>query len=263
MHLPTFYSTLCKRLSYGRRFAQIHLFASLFIASLAALLVFTLWFPYPYRQLAGGRDLFFLIIFVDVVCGPVLTLVLAAPQKLRKELLADIGLVVLIQLAALGYGLYTLSLARPVALVFEVDRFRVVTAADINTDELAKASEPYNRLPLTGPRLLGIRSPSNSDESMEAIEYGLAGVEPSMRPHWWSDYQPSVQTVMTKALPIAQLRAKHPDQSSQIDRAIEESKLPEQALVWLPLVSRSSTAWTVLIDKKNGQPSAYLPLDGF
>ena len=35
---------------------SIHLGISLMIATLAALLVFGLWYPYPYRETSGGRE---------------------------------------------------------------------------------------------------------------------------------------------------------------------------------------------------------------
>ena len=38
----------------------------------------------------------------------------------------------MIQLAALIYGLYSVSLARPVVVAFETDRMNVVTAAEID-----------------------------------------------------------------------------------------------------------------------------------
>ena len=37
--------------------AGIHLGISLVIAALAATLVFVVWYPYPYGELSGGREL--------------------------------------------------------------------------------------------------------------------------------------------------------------------------------------------------------------
>ncbi len=42
--------------------AGVHLLISLVIASLAAVLVFWLWYPGAFRRLAGGRDLFLLVL---------------------------------------------------------------------------------------------------------------------------------------------------------------------------------------------------------
>ena len=53
-----------------------HFGVSALVAAAVAVLVFMVWFPYPYRQLAGGTELFILVMAVDLVCGPLLTLVL-------------------------------------------------------------------------------------------------------------------------------------------------------------------------------------------
>ena len=47
--------------------SSIHLIFSLVVAFLAGVLVFGLWYPFPYRELSGGRELFLLIVSVDVV----------------------------------------------------------------------------------------------------------------------------------------------------------------------------------------------------
>lgn len=77
-------------------------------------------------------------------------MVLFNPQKPRRELNADLGLVILVQLMALAYGLYSLALARPVYLAYEVDRFRVVSVADIQEGELKPEWEGFCRLPWLG-----------------------------------------------------------------------------------------------------------------
>ena len=121
------------RMQRALRAAALHLGGSLLVAALAGALVFGLWYPYPYRELAGGRELFLLIVVVDVVCGPLLTLVLYNPAKPRAELWRDLGLVVLIQLAALGYGLHVVWQARPVYMVQEVDRLKVIELPALET----------------------------------------------------------------------------------------------------------------------------------
>ena len=40
------------------RASGIHLALSLVVAGLAALFVFGIWYPYPYREISGGRELF-------------------------------------------------------------------------------------------------------------------------------------------------------------------------------------------------------------
>ena len=152
--------TIAPRLRAATVAASIHLICSLVVAALAGVLVFGLWYPYPYRELSGGRELFLLIVVVDVVCGPLLTMVIFNPAKPRAELWRDLGLVALIQLGALGYGLLTVWQARPLFLVQEVDRFKVVMAPDL--DAMAVAALPASLKPLSwaGPRVVAIRPPA-------------------------------------------------------------------------------------------------------
>jgi hypothetical protein len=251
------------RFRFASRFGLAHMAASALVAALVAALIFWLWFPYPYRELTGGRELFWLIISVDVVCGPLLTWVIAAPHKSRRELAADIGMVAVLQVAALAYGLFILSQARPVALVFEQDRFRAVTVADIDSGDLEKAEPAFQSLSYTGPKLVGVREPISADESFEAISQGLSGIEPSMRPNWWGPYSQAVPSVQRIAKPVAALRNKHPSSARLIDDAVRQSGIPESELVWLPLVSRNSYEWVVMLDKGSAQPRAFVALDGF
>ena len=117
--------------------SSIHLGISLAIALLAALLVFGLWYPYPYREISGGRELFLILVAVDVILGPLMTLTIFNRSKPWPELRRDLAIVVLLQLAALSYGLWSVFVARPVHLVFEYDRFRVVHAVEVPPEMLA------------------------------------------------------------------------------------------------------------------------------
>ena len=71
--------TNTERTSSAIRAALFHFLGSLLVAALAAALVLRVWFPHPYDLLSGGRSLFLILVGVDVVCGPLLTLVLFNP----------------------------------------------------------------------------------------------------------------------------------------------------------------------------------------
>lgn len=245
------------------RAASFHFLASLFVAALAAALVFFVWYPYPYREIAGGRELFFLVVSVDVVCGPLLTLVLFNPKKSRRELTLDLSLVALVQLAALAYGLYTVAMARPVYLVFEVDRFRVVSVADIAEGQLKPELGGLHVLPWDGPKVIGVREPRDVDEKLKSIDLSLQGNEPSTRPDWWADYALSKKQVLLRGKSVSDLREKRPSNKAAIDRAVQDSGIAEENLVWLPLTSFKSTAWVVFFDKQSAQIKAYASVDGF
>jgi len=125
--------------------ALFHFLGSVLVAMMAAVLVFLVWYPHPYGLLSGGLNLFLILVAVDVVCGPLLTLVLFNPRKPRREIITDMSLVILIQLAALIYGMSTVYQARPLYLVHEVDRFRVISLPDYNGEDVKEVLEELAR----------------------------------------------------------------------------------------------------------------------
>lgn len=259
-------TNLTSRLKASAFAACVHFSFSMVVAIICAAVVFGLWYPYPYRELSGGLALFVLIVSVDVVCGPLLTSVIFNPVKPRKELVRDLTLVALIQLAALAYGVYALAHARPVYMVFEVDRFNVISAIDVDEVALAKAAKQWNTLPLWGPQVIGSREPKDADERAKSLDMSLQGVEPSMRPDWWQNLELSSSRILERSKPMADLRKRHiakPDILQKIDAAVKDSAKAEADLRWLPLTSRRDKDWTVFLDAKTGAPVAYAAIDGF
>lgn len=116
----------------------IHLAISIVVALAAMALVFGLWYPSPLHAALGVTGIFLLLLAVDVVLGPCLTLVVFKPGK--KTLVFDLAVIVVLQAAALVYGLYTVAEGRPAWLVFAHDRFDVVRVVDINTEHIDEAA---------------------------------------------------------------------------------------------------------------------------
>lgn len=243
----------------------IHLGISLGLALLAALLVFQVWYPYPYRDISGGRELFLLVVAVDVVMGPLLTLAVFNLNKPRGELRRDLTVIGLLQLAALAYGLWTVAVARPVHMVFEIDRFRVVHAIDIPSELLNHAPPELQQLPLMGPTLLSVREFSDSKEGFEATMAALQGAAIGARPDFWQTYDKAKPRILARARPLAELKARFPARVGDIDSALKSASptgLSSASVAYLPLIGRKSF-WTVLIDTNTAEVIAFVPLGSF
>jgi hypothetical protein len=249
----------------GTRASLLHLLGSLLLAALVAALVFGLWYTHPYSELVGGTELFLLVMAVDVVCGPLLTAVLYNPSKSKRELFTDLSLVVLIQLTALGYGLYTVVQSRPIYTVFEVDRFRVITAADIEGVDWAKAKAPWDAPHWGGPKLITVRMPTNNEEKIEAVRLAVGGKDVSLRPEFWKNWDSETPALLLKrAKSVHTLREKLSESKrALLDAAISRSGLPPERLRSLPMTSFKNTDWVALIDSQTAKPVAYAPVDGF
>lgn len=236
------------RLSFALRYASIHALISILVAILSAAVVFGFWYGVPYRQLLGVASIFVLILLVDVVCGPLLTLILASPAKSRRERWLDFSLIGLIQIAALAYGLHSVWVARPVALVHEVDRLVVVTANEVDTAQLPQAPEGLRRLPWWGVRHVGTRGPKDSQEFLENIERSFAGISPAMQPGWWLPWDQARNAMAARAKPLSELVERRPEDAAALQAAADKTGHAVADLRYLPLVSSKTLDWVALLD---------------
>jgi len=240
--------------------AGVHLIISAAIATAAAFLVFGVWYPGAFRYLAGGRDLFLLVTSVDVVLGPVLTFAVFNRAKGWRHLRWDLTVIAILQLAALVYGLHTVAVVRPIAMVFEVDRLRLVTASDVPPDDLRLAKPPYDRLSWTGPSLLGARTPEPGEEHNDALFKALEGIDVSSRPQFWQPYEKSKAAALARSRPLATLMKHYPAKAEDTRRRLADMGADESTSRFLPAMARSE--WVGVLNA-GGDVLGYLPLDGF
>ncbi len=252
------------RFQFARRWALRHLLISVAVGLATAVFVFGVLYAWPWRAMLGVNLIFILILVVDVCCGPLLTLILSAPHKSRREHIIDFSLIGAIQVAALVYGLYAVWVARPVALSFEVDRLVVVTANEVQEDQLPQAPPGLRHLPGAGGRLLHvtIREPRGPDEMLKSIDLGMSGISPSMRPAWWLPWQQALPEMRQKALPLAELIQRRPKKRQLLQQAAAKTGLPVEQLLYLPLTSPHTLNWTAILDQDLAVVG-YAPVDAF
>lgn len=243
------------------RAALLHLGLSVAVAALAALLVFGLWYPVPFREISGGRELFFIVIAVDVVLGPVITFAVFDRRKPWRELRRDLILVVMFQLAGLAYGLHTVYVVRPVVMALEGDRLRVIRDLDLAAADLTKAPPEFQRLPLWGVWTIAARQP-RPDEKLKSIEMGLAGIDIGMRPEFWLASSATGAAMALAAQPLDKLRKLYPNRAAELSAAIVDARRPAGALKFIPILARR-TDWVALVDAGTGDIVGYAPFDGF
>jgi len=258
------------RAAIDTRVVGIHLLATTLAAAGLALVVFGYWFPPGLRELAGGWKLFGLFVTGLLVCGPVLTALLYRTTKSRRALQVDVAFIGLLQMASLLYGLNALVQARPLALVFETDRFRLITHADIPAQALPPLAAWIRPWSLDGPVMASVRGPLSDEERAQRFDDMLLDISPSQRPVYWLDIAHSTAQIRDRVRSLSDLRAAYPAQQAAIDQAVERGRARAAGPavnggehVWLPLVSRRNLEWVVFLDPLTMQAMAFLPLDGF
>ena len=242
---------MIEHLKKASKAAAIHFSVSIFFACVVAALVFLLWFPSPYREWLDAGHLFLIIVCVDVICGPLLTLVLFNPKKPRKELIQDIGLVVFAQLLVLSYGLHTVLITRPLWLAFAHDEFVIVTRVDIDVQQLPNAQPELQSMNWGGPRLLGVHIPQYQDpDYQEVYRRSLQGHPPVFRPEMWRPYDAVRAGVVKQAKKnggFDQLIEKNPEQREAIEKAIANTSRKMDELGFIPVQTRLSADYVALV----------------
>ncbi len=255
-------ATVPARWRFASRYALRHLFVSAAVGATSAAFVFGLLYPPPYQAMLDVGDIFLLLLSVDVVCGPLLTLVLASPKKSRRAHAVDFTLIGTVQVLALLYGLHSMWVARPVILAFETDRLVVATANEIQTANLPQALPDMQRLPWWGITPVNTRQPKDGAESLQAIDLGLSGVSPAMLPDWWLPWETAQAGMAARAKPVTELQQRRSKDAAVLDAAIAATGHPAAALRYLPLTSSKTREWIALLDTQM-RIVGYAPVDGF
>jgi len=114
----------------------LHLTGSATALTLVLGVLWLGWYQWPGWYLASALQVVGIVVMVDIVLGPTLTLIVANPGKPRAELARDIAIIVAVQLIALGYGAVTLWGGRPLYYAFSVDRLELVQASDLKAGDI-------------------------------------------------------------------------------------------------------------------------------
>jgi hypothetical protein len=233
------------------RAAALFLGLTLVVAAIIAVPILFLWYPGALFSAAGGRELFFLIVGVDLVLGPTVIFVIYRPGK--KGLFFDLLVLGIVQFSALCFGIWVLFESRPAYIVFVKDRFELVRANEIPPEELAKAKAgPFAKAPIAGPTVVGAELPKDPDEQFRIMMSAMSGVDVQNFPQYYVPYDDVRGYVLLTAKPIARLRELNPGRAADIDRIVRNHGGAEDGLRFLPMRAGKSTDLTVVLDKVRG-----------
>lgn len=253
---------IAARLKSSLRPAAIHLIGGVVAASAIAILLFFIWFPWPYDEFSGGRNLFLMLIGVDVVCGPLLTLVLITEKKSKKLLVLDISLVLLIQVAAMTYGLHIAWQARPIYLVAEIDRFKAITKGELSDSDIQKLPPDLRSNFWKQPMVVGIRPPVSIEEKNRVLFDSVkGGRDYAERPEFYVTYDELVaKKSFAAGRNIADFIQKYPALAKWATEYSDRIKIPISEIRYLPIVARED--WIAILDQ-NGYIVEFLKGEGF
>jgi hypothetical protein len=227
-------SGCCMKLNRFQAFG-IHLLGSLVVALSSGALVFLQWYPWPLSAAAGVTGIFALLLAVDVVMGPCITLVVFNPKK--KELKRDLAIVLFLQIGALLYGLHAVFVARPVYLVFNSDRFDLVYANDLNQKKLDKVSDAnFQSVPLWGAKVIAARRPDDANVRNNIMFSALGGgADLPHMPQFYVPYSTLKTHAQKRIQPLKDLESFNQERAAEVKALISKYALIKGGVGFLPL----------------------------
>lgn len=236
------------------RAGLIHLSISALVALIAVGAVFLLWYPQPLHIAVGVTEIFFIVLGVDVVIGPLLTTVVY--RRGKKTLRFDLMTIALLQLAAFIYGMWTVAEGRPAWLVFSADRFDLVQAYQIDQRKLEEARPEYRAASWFGPKWISAHSPSDTEKRQTIMfEAMFAGVDVPQRPELYQPMEAAADAIRKRARPLDELGRYNAQQD--VDAVLR--RWPE-ADSFLPMMARAHSM-TVLLNKASARVIAVVDLN--
>ncbi|WP_180169008.1 TfpX/TfpZ family type IV pilin accessory protein [Acinetobacter sp. YH12021] len=183
-----------------------HIAISCVIALIAMLLVFFIWYPTPLATAVGVTHIFLMLLAIDVIIGPVLGFIVYKEGK--KTLKMDLTVIIVLQLCALGFGLYSIAEGRPVWLAYNVDRFELVRNNDIVEEKIAQALPQYQHPSWGKPQYVAVEFAKDSETRNEDMfAEVMGGISLAHKPERYVDIsnaKTQVQQRMQKLVVLEQ-----------------------------------------------------------
>lgn len=223
-----------------------HIIISVLIALIVVCIVFLLWYPAPLAKATGVTQLFLMLIAIDVIIGPMLTLLVYKEGK--KTLKMDLTVIVLIQITALLYGVYNIAQGRPVWLVQNGNRFELVRNNEIIAENIKRAKVEYQKPSWFKLQFVAVNSGHTIEEKNKNLfDEVESGISAALRPERYTTLNQEKQNLIIHSRDLEEL--KKFNDSRQLQTILE--KCPK-ANAWFPLKA-INVDMIVLINKETAE----------
>lgn len=223
-----------------------HLSISILLALIIIAWVFLIWYPQPLAQGVGVTHIFLMMVVIDVVLGPILGFFVYKEGK--KTLKFDLAVIILIQLSALGYGLYSIAQGRPIWLVYNVDRFELVRNNEIIDTNTQEVQAQFRNPSWFKPKFAAVQIAKNNEErSKNMFEEVIGGVSLAQRPERYVGLAQVKPQIQKRAQNLSELEKYNSKQD--VENILR--KYPKVD-AWVPLKA-NAIDMVVLMNKSSAQ----------
>jgi len=230
----------------------IHILFSALIIGIFMFFVTRIWFPDILFALENVWEGLQILIPVDAILGPILTLILFVPGK--KGLLGDLIIIATIQVLALVYGGYTIYQQRPEVFVFAGDRFEIIVSSKFDRDNFAR--EHFNNTEIPYPFIVYALPAQTKEEKSSFVFNNIQYQKMTDRYRPLTEYKDKIRKkslLLSGFIPAT-------EQSKQ-ELINFKSRFKEQEVLLFVLEGTTSYGKILVLDSNNLEHIGYLDLD--
>ena len=223
-----------------------HLTLSLVFSIILLGLLLNFWYQMPLAKAVGVTSIILILFFIDITLGPLLGLLVYKEHK--KSLKFDLSIIIIIQIFALLYGVYTLEQGRPVWIAYNVDRFELVRKNELIIENLDQAKTQFQKTSFLRPQYVAVEfSKDKLQRENDMFAEALGGISIAQKPERYVDFIQAKPQLQQRTKSLKELNQYN--DVKQVERIV--SKYP-QATGFVPLKA-NAVDMTVLINKDKGE----------
>ncbi len=235
-----------------------HLLISLIVVGAVMGVIVFIWYPSPLFTAMSGWEVVKILIFVDLILGPILTFIVFKPNK--PSLKFDLSVIALVQIAALAYGTFVFFKERPLFLVHAIDVFHIVTASEVDRNQVQY--DVLKEIPFVGPRMAIVFLPESEEERSQLTEEVMLNGAPDLerRPSHYHPYEDHIDKVIARSVTLEDVTEQDQTTQDKVDAFKKKYGERLDSMAFVPLKKKYGFM-LLAIDKESGDPISGLDVE--
>jgi hypothetical protein len=222
------------------------------------------WYRWPGWYLAGAGKVALMMAGLDVVLGPLLTLVIANPDKPRRVLARDIGVIAFVQILAAGYGTSTLWDGRVLYYAYSEGYLQIVQANDLGAAEIAEGQKLNPSLAphwYSLPRWIYAPLPSDSKLQEQIMRNAISGSDDVIQlPRYYQPWDAGLADLRSRLRVVGKMREYGGKDLETLAALMKARGLDPAKPIAMPMMGKSKPLLAI-VDPATGQIQTLIRVD--
>jgi len=222
---------------------------STFVLFVVFLLISQIWYPGDLFAKSAGIKLLVIVAVVDLVAGPLITLIVFDAKK--KLIKMDMAIILFCQICFMSYGMWTVFTSRPVYIVFTGHNFFMVRANEIEKKDLNQVqAEQFKHLPFLGPEFVATKEPDDIKIKNDIVFAAVGGMGIQNLPQYYVPLTQARKQIISAAKTSQQWKIIDADSKKLLEQYEKSHTAIPVAFLYL---SYKSFTLFVVVNANNGE----------